>query len=97
MISLTSFHCSYPQLLQNRLVAVGPFVEIFFSACPAWTVIDRSRARVTRPVMIFFFDFFSYPFPPSWSRVPSVCLEPSRCYTYRQLHKCDGDELPLPC
>ncbi|KAL6889690.1 hypothetical protein HDV57DRAFT_338324 [Trichoderma longibrachiatum] len=81
MISLTSFHCSYPHLLQNRLVVVGPFREFFFFACSASTVIDRSRARVTRPVMIFSFNFFLFPFPPSWSRVPSapfraVCNSP---------------------
>ncbi|KAL6822210.1 hypothetical protein V8C40DRAFT_248868 [Trichoderma camerunense] len=40
MISLTSFHCSYPQLLQDRLDIVGPCHEIFSLAAG----LDRHRS-----------------------------------------------------
>lgn len=31
MISLTSFHCSYPPVLQDREITVGPSLKFFFS------------------------------------------------------------------
>lgn len=32
MISLTSFHCSYPPVLQDREITVGPSLKFFFLA-----------------------------------------------------------------